>query len=206
VWRVDRCEESHTSGGAVAIATPQCSAESPLPQAVLPSGWFHSYVDLLWRVVTRLGVPAHSAEDIVQECFMVASRRRADIVAGRERRFLVATAVRLSANYRRLAFVRHEVAQTEWVDQCAPVALDAEQLLCARREQEQLQQLLLELPAARRCVFVLYELEGFTVPEIAELLGVPLGTVASRLGRARSQFSQAAQALQEKLATGRECP
>ena len=39
-----------------------------------------------------------------------------------------------------------------------------------------------------RSVFVLYEIEGQTMSEIAELLGMPVGTVASRLRRAREQF------------------
>ena len=41
-------------------------------------------------------------------------------------------------------------------------------------------------------VFVLYELEGLTSPEIAELLNIPLGSVASRFRRAREQFRSAA--------------
>lgn len=43
----------------------------------------------------------------------------------------------------------------------------------------------------RREVFVLYELEGLTGAEIAEHLGVPAGTVASRLRRARADFEAA---------------
>jgi DNA-directed RNA polymerase specialized sigma24 family protein len=45
-------------------------------------------------------------------------------------------------------------------------------------------------------VFVLCELEDHTVPEIAELLALPSGTVASRLGRARAKFSRATARLQ----------
>lgn len=44
------------------------------------------------------------------------------------------------------------------------------------------------LPVELRIVFVLYEIEEFTVPQIAETLGIPSGTVASRLRRGREQF------------------
>ena len=48
-------------------------------------------------------------------------------------------------------------------------------------------------------VFVLYELEGLTSPEIAELLQIPLGSVASRLRRAREQFRPAAARVEKSL-------
>ena len=48
-------------------------------------------------------------------------------------------------------------------------------------------------------VFVLYELDGFSSPEIAELVGVPLGTVASRLRRARLEFRAEAGRLERDL-------
>ncbi len=48
-------------------------------------------------------------------------------------------------------------------------------------------------------VFVLYELEGLTSPEIAELLQIPLGSVASRLRRAREQFRSAAARIEKSL-------
>ena len=48
-------------------------------------------------------------------------------------------------------------------------------------------------------VFVLYELEGLTSPEIAELLQIPLGSVASRLRRAREQFRSAAARVETSL-------
>jgi RNA polymerase sigma-70 factor (ECF subfamily) len=46
-----------------------------------------------------------------------------------------------------------------------------------------------QLEPELRDVFVLYELEGFTMPEIAALVEVPLGTAASRLRRGRDRFS-----------------
>ena len=47
---------------------------------------------------------------------------------------------------------------------------------------------------------VLFEIEGFTVPEIADLLKVPLGTAASRLRRAREQFRTLVEACSQPAA------
>jgi RNA polymerase sigma-70 factor (ECF subfamily) len=45
-------------------------------------------------------------------------------------------------------------------------------------------------------VFVLFELEGLSAPEISELIGIPVGTVASRLRRARAAFRAAARRME----------
>ena len=64
-------------------------------------------------------------------------------------------------------------------------ALDPEEKLDARRL---VLQVLARLPERHRSVLVLHEGEEQTVPEIAELLGIPAGTVASRLRRAREEM------------------
>lgn len=164
--------------------------------AALPAAWFHEHVQALWRLVGRLGVPAHSVEDIVQETFIVASRRRADIGAGHERRFLTATAVRLCSNYRQKAHVRRELGQADGFENEASPLPDAEQLLIEKRWRELLDRVLAELSDTHRTLFVLFELEGFSAPDIAKLLDLPLGTVSSRLWRARARFSEVAALLQ----------
>lgn len=172
----------------------------PVPKeaepAALPAQWFHEHVDSLWRLVARLGVPAHSVEDVVQEAFIVASRRRPDIGPGQERRFLMATAVRLCSNYRQKAHVRRELSQgNDFEEQASPLP-DAEQLLIEKGWRELLDRALAELSETHRTLFVLFELEGFSAPDIARLLDLPLGTVSSRLWRARAKFSEAAARLQ----------
>ena len=64
-----------------------------------------------------------------------------------------------------------------------------EELVDRRRARELLDALLEEMPLELRVVFVLYEIEQLTSAEIAEVVGVPLGTVASRLRRAREDFT-----------------
>jgi RNA polymerase sigma-70 factor (ECF subfamily) len=184
----------------------RAQASSPRPATVTNAvlgEWFRAHAGQLWRFVARLGVPAHSIEDVVQEAFVAASRRLDDIGEGRARGFLFAAAIRLSSNYRQRAHVRRELSAGEQIEYNAAPEPDAEQLLMEKRMRELLDRALSALSDEHRAVFVLYELEGFSVPEIALLLELPLGTAASRLGRARAKFSEVAARLQPGDTEGR---
>ena len=63
---------------------------------------------------------------------------------------------------------------------------DPEQLLAQKQRRAELDRALADLSHEQRVVFVLYELEGFSLPEIAAILAVPLGTATSRLTRSQS--------------------
>jgi RNA polymerase sigma factor (sigma-70 family) len=67
---------------------------------------------------------------------------------------------------------------------------DPETLALASADQQQLRQALEDLPVEYREVMVLRELEGLSYKEIAAIAGVPLGTVMSRLARARRRLQQ----------------
>lgn len=67
-----------------------------------------------------------------------------------------------------------------------------EHLLEQRRARQTLDAILAAVTLDLRAAFVLFEIEGLSQPEIAEALGVPLGTVASRLRRAREEFTRVA--------------
>jgi RNA polymerase sigma-70 factor (ECF subfamily) len=64
-------------------------------------------------------------------------------------------------------------------------AADPERLAAAAQDHERLHRALARLAEAVREVIVLRDLEGFSGPEVASLLGVELGAVKSRLHRAR---------------------
>jgi RNA polymerase sigma-70 factor (ECF subfamily) len=170
--------------------------------APFPAEWFRDHVEVVWRIVARLGIPRHIVDDVVQEAFITVSRRRSDIGAGQERRFLIATAVRISSNYRQRAHVRREVGSADDFEHDAHPAPDAEQLLIQKRRRELLERVLDQMSEAHRTLFVLYELEGCSVPELADLLALPLGTVSSRLWRARAKFAELAAALQSQAEGG----
>ena len=77
-----------------------------------------------------------------------------------------------------------------------------EDLSDQRRARELLDRVLDEMHVDLRAVFIAYEFEELTMVEIAEALGLPQGTVASRLRRARAEFQERVRELESKL--GRE--
>ncbi|MDI1451323.1 sigma-70 family RNA polymerase sigma factor [Polyangium sp. 6x1] len=161
------------------------------------------HFEFVWRSVRRLGVPDADVDDAAQQVFIVLSRRLDEIAAGSERAFLFGTAMRVAMQVRRTLRRRGEVSLSE--DASAGPALeppdtgpDAEELLAQRRARAMLDEVLETLPLDVRAVFVLFELEEMRVPEIASLLGIPLGTAASRLRRGRELFQEELTRLQAR--------
>jgi RNA polymerase sigma-70 factor (ECF subfamily) len=154
----------------------------------------------VWRIVRRFGVPENCADDATQEVFIIASRRLADIAPGSERPFLLASAVRVAANVRRSLGARRECAEDDSQPEGVDPRPSAEALLDQKRLRQMLDAVLDQLSDDLRVAFVLYELEGMSSPEIAELLAIPVGTVASRLRRAREAFELGVASLKARLA------
>ncbi|HEX2872958.1 MAG TPA: sigma-70 family RNA polymerase sigma factor [Polyangiaceae bacterium] len=153
----------------------------------------------LWRLLRRLGVrPDASVDDAVQRVFEITARKVRKVPVGMERAFLFRTAVLVAAEERRrqTSFARRIADEPEL--ELASPELDPESALAARRTRALLDEVLDSLPDKQRAVFVLFELEGLTCAEIAELLGAPPGTVASRLRLARAAFQDAAQRMRAR--------
>src|SRR6185503_17266263 len=137
---------------------------------------------LVWRTLRRRGLTPDAAADATQQTFLVAAERLADIHLDSERAFLVGTALRVARSLGR-KIVRWQL--DEDMDQRTaegPSALDGQTAI------ELCDFALSKVDPDLAEVFVLYELEELSSPEIAALLEIPLGTVASRLRRAREQF------------------
>jgi RNA polymerase sigma-70 factor, ECF subfamily len=186
--------ESRAVASAV-DAEPIASADSNLRLAAL----LRDHFQVVWRAVRRFGVPPRSADDAAQEVFIIAAAKLQEIESGRERQFLYGVAVRVASNFRRGAIFQHEgPGEVALMDQ-ASVAPSAEMLLEQKRQRELLDLILDGLTHDLRTAFVLFELEGLSVPEIADALSIPAGTVASRLRRAREQFSDAVRRVSGRL-------
>jgi RNA polymerase sigma-70 factor (ECF subfamily) len=159
---------------------------------------FAEHFGFTWRLLRRLGVHEAATDDATQQVFMILSNRLDHIEPGKERAFLTGTAIRVASNYRRAQSRRIDVADTNAVEGAVDHSPNPEISLERRRLRQLLDRALGELPDDLRVVLVLSELEELSDPEISELLNVPLGTVASRLRRARARFRQLADALRNE--------
>lgn len=154
---------------------------------------FDAHKGSVWRALRRRGLSSEAAEDATQETFLLAAERLDDIRPESERSFLIATALRVAHSLGRKT-VRWELEED--MDQRLSGNRDASE----RRADVQVCDLVLSrIDPDLVEVFLLYELEGLTSPEIADLLAIPLGSVASRLRRAREQFRSAAARVEKTL-------
>jgi RNA polymerase sigma-70 factor (ECF subfamily) len=146
------------------------------------------HFDFIWRLLRRLGLSAEDADDATQHVFMTALPKIENITPGSERSFLYGVALRVHANARRKRLRRREDpldAQAFAVDDGS----QAETTLELARARARLDELLDELPEELARVFVLCVIEELSMAEVAVLEGIPAGTVASRLRRARSALA-----------------
>ncbi|WP_223627866.1 RNA polymerase sigma factor [Microbacterium sp. EST19A] len=138
-------------------------------------------------------VGRHTAEDVLSETFLVAFRRRADYDTGVESAvpWLLGIASRLIRRHRAVeakhwrsfaAVVSGEEHSSEGGLDDAMTRLDAE------REVEGLRGRIAALAPKDRETLLLYAWQGLTYEEVAAALGVPVGTVRSRLNRVRKRL------------------
>jgi RNA polymerase sigma-70 factor, ECF subfamily len=163
---------------------------------------FDAHYTSIWRLLCRLGVPQAQLDDAAQEVFWVAARKLAQIEAGKQHAFLYGVALRVAASEVRRQGRSPAHAELEALE-LSDGAPSPEERLDQARARALLDQVLDRLPLELRSVLVLFELEGLDVRAIAEVEGIPVGTVGSRLRRAREEFAVAAKRLRARLAPRR---
>jgi RNA polymerase sigma-70 factor (ECF subfamily) len=148
------------------------------------------HYDFVWRALRRLGLAPADTDDAAQRVFLIASRRLVAIREGSERGFLYRAALRVASNCRRTERRRREsdLPESTSVDSFPDPCPCTEELVALRRAREDLDRILDAMPMELRAVFVLHELDQITMAEIASMLELAPGTVASRLRRARHLF------------------
>lgn len=151
-----------------------------------------SYLEPLYATALRLARNRSDAEDLVQDTFVKAFRFTDRFERGTNLKAWLYTILHNTWRNRRRDASRDAVeVDSEVVEQAAtgpdgPAAFDTpERILMRATLDADLQAALDGLPEAFRVAVWLRDVEEFTYAEMAEMLGIPIGTVMSRISRGR---------------------
>ena len=161
---------------------------------------FDDHHDVLRRSVRKFGLSLDKADDAAAEAFLVAAERLDEIKMGSERSFLFGTALRVAQKLKRTE--RRWVLEAD-MDVRFGRSATPETLAAERRAVAIASDVVSTMDLEAQSAFVLFEFDGRTARQIAEEAGVPLGTVASRLRRARQALRQALTAGEAKSSRDR---
>ncbi len=175
------------------------SDPSDRPTGALDVRAIHAaHAGFVWATLHRMGVPDSDRADLLQEVFLVVHRRldsydRSSLVTT----WLYGICLRVVSTWRRHRR-RHPEDPVEVVPEAPPRGRERspEDAAASAQARALVGRVLDGLDADKRAVFVMFELEEFTCPEIAAMTGVPVGTVYSRLHAARAAFAERLAALQ----------
>ena len=154
-------------------------------QAILP------HLDAAYNLARWLTRNDQDAEDVVQEACLRAFQFLGGFHGEHGRAWLLTIVRNTCSTWRE--HHRGKLAATtfdERIHSGAAPAANPESPLLQSEDKQLLRQALEELPPDHREVIVLRELEGLSYKEIAGIAGIPLGTVMSRLARARERLQQ----------------
>ena len=151
-----------------------------------------AHIDAAYNLARWLTRNDHDAEDVVQEAYLRAYRYYHALERSDGGRAWLLAIVRNTC-YTWLAKNRpaEVVALDEDADPPAPAESNPEVIVLQSAQKKLVNQALEELPVGYREVLVMRELEELTYKEIAQVAGIPIGTVMSRLARGRELLKRA---------------
>lgn len=152
---------------------------------------YERHRNLVFRFAYRLSQSRETAEEITHDCFLSlikeprrfkTDKRRASL-----RTYLCAAARNLA--FKRLRRVGAETAIDEFTEQLtAEASQEPLRLMLDAEVSEAVRKAIGELPPLQREALILFEYEEMPLAEIAEIAGVDIGTIKSRLHRARQRL------------------
>ena len=154
---------------------------------------YTQYFDFVWSSVRRLGVSPAATDDVVQEVFIVIHSRLHTLEQPQALRSWIYGIVRrtVSGHHRSRRVKEASGAALAAEPNAQPLPPTPADLVEQNDKVKLLFSLLDELDEPKREVFMMAELDELTVPEIAEILEIPLNTAYSRLRAARQAFEEA---------------
>jgi RNA polymerase sigma-70 factor (ECF subfamily) len=161
--------------------------------AVIPDfrAVYDAHFAFVWKSLRRLGLREADVPDAVQEVFLVVHRKLGEF-EGRSKltTWLFGIALRVARDRQRLASAKRQVSDDSAIADHADESIDVHGDAERRQGLAMLESILDTLPIEQRAVFTLFELDGMSTAEIAELCEIPLGTVYTRLRLAREAFQR----------------
>ncbi len=150
---------------------------------------YEQWFDDVNRWVRAMGGPLPDREDLVQDVFLVAHRRLKDFDGTNVGGWLYQIARRRVRDYRRLRWVKSVLLRWSPVSEGAPLkGPGPADTLETKEKRRVLERLLEKLNQTERAALVLFEVEGYSGQEIAQIQGVPLNTVWARIHKARKKL------------------
>jgi RNA polymerase sigma-70 factor (ECF subfamily) len=161
---------------------PDSSRLGRFEETVLP------HLDAAYNLARWLARDEHDAEDLVQEAYLRAFRFFDSYRGGNSRAWILRIVRNTFYTWLQQRTRQPIAAIDDTTDDLECEMCDPETIALAGADQQLLRQALEDLPAEFREVMVLRELEGLSYKEISAVAGVPMGTVMSRLARARKHL------------------
>ena len=172
-------------------SSPSMPAAALVESAPTFEAIFREHAPYVWRALRRLGVRDVDLEDICQDVFLVVHRKLDTFHGGSAiRTWLYGICIRTASDYRRRPHRHRESPAGDDLPEVSAPA-DQEELFARGQARDRLDDALDALDDAKREVFVLYEIEGLLMPDVAEAVGCPLQTAYSRLHAARKIITDA---------------
>jgi RNA polymerase sigma factor (sigma-70 family) len=162
------------------------------PQEAGASVQLLGHLDAAYNLARWLTRDDHDAEDVVQEAYTRAYRRFSTFKGGNGRAWLLTIVRNCSYDFLKRSGTRSQ--DTPFDEEVHAIgttnAFDPEVALLREEKAELVRNALMNLPPEHREILILREMEELSYGEIASTMGVPLGTVMSRLSRARDGLKQ----------------
>jgi RNA polymerase sigma-70 factor (ECF subfamily) len=176
---------------------PHLEAAPPARRPLELPDIYRDHVDYVWRLARSLGVPPDAAEDLTQDVFLcVHDRLHTFHPDGSMRAWLFGITRNLVLHDRR----RYARRERKLAALPAPDAQETtpDATLKLQHAAELMQTFLDQLDLDKRLVYLHAEIEEMTAEEVADTLGIPVGTVYSRLRAARQKLEQFRQRFQAR--------
>ncbi len=170
---------------------PEASPDGPPTPITDVATLFDRHATFVAKFLWKMGVPGGDIEDIVQDVFLVAHRRGGfRQVSAKPTTWLASIAFRVWGTRLRRRRNRREIADPKSIMAAASEGSGPAENLETHRSLARVRLALSALDEQARALLILVDIDGEACPDVASALGIPIGTVYSRLHAARHRFAR----------------